>query len=337
MLALVAAALADPPVTAPPLDASLYPDLSARTEISVLVFGDSGVGEGFAPVAASAEKVCFAADRATPCDLALLLGDNVYEVGFVRPGGPAWKRAFAVPMAPFVPHAQGAARFRAWVVAGNHDWNQDMTLGGPRATAAIATSTAAANVHGLGALWQEPALAFTVPGLPSWLHLHGIDTQSIVQGHGDAMLDATRTAMQAEAGWKVSFGHHLPVSTGGHGAAPGDTMDETMQAALETLRPAGLDLVLAGHDHHQELLETGGVPVIIQGNSSKGRGGAEGPYVGCSRWRAVGDEARGFAILTFRPDALHVEFFDGTGASIHTADYARDAIPASGPKLGTCG
>ena len=39
--------------------------------------------------------------RASPtCDLAVLVGDNVYEVGIETPGAAAWVDAFATPMAP---------------------------------------------------------------------------------------------------------------------------------------------------------------------------------------------------------------------------------------------
>ena len=109
--AAAAASLASLPRVAPPPAPESYPDLSSRDVVTVLVFGDSGVGEGFGPVARAAAGACFAPSRAAPCDLALLLGDNVYEVGVTEPADAAWTEAFAAPMAPFVERARGPERF----------------------------------------------------------------------------------------------------------------------------------------------------------------------------------------------------------------------------------
>lgn len=339
MIALLAAAsaatLATLPHTAPPPDPATYPDLSTRDVVTVLVFGDSGVGAGFTPVAKAAADVCFSEARAAKCDLAVLLGDNVYEVGIAEPGEAAWAEAFAAPMAPFYARALGPERFRAWVVAGNHDWGRGF-LDANRIEAAMRTTTHPANLA-IGSMWQYPALAYAVPGLPPWLHLHGIDSELVVRGRGAGLVDATRAAMRATEGWDVVFAHHVPSSTGVHGASVAERDDEVWARVLQSLRPAGLSLVLAGHDHHQELLTTGTVPVVVQGNSSKGREVVPGSkYAGCSAWVRGGKPERGFAIATFREEAVTIEFFDGAGAPLHAAELRRDAILAKGPRIGTC-
>lgn len=334
MLLVAALAVAGPPLTAPPADPAAYPDLTAREVVTVLVLGDTGVGKAFAPVARAAAERC--ADRVHPCDLALLVGDNVYEDGITAAAEDDWVEAFATPMAPFADLARSDARFRAWVVAGNHDWAHDTgSEGAGRVAAAVATTSHPANAA-IGNMWQFPALAYSVPGLPSWLHLHGIDTESFLHGAGPGVLDVTRAAMRATDGWDVVFGHHFPVSTGSHGRARLERDDEIYARALQSLRPDGLALVFAGHDHHQELLVTGGVPVVIQGNSSKGREVGVSKYSGCSRWVNGGRDARGFTIATFREDTVDIEFFDGGGAPLHQATFRRDAVPTQGPRIGTC-
>jgi hypothetical protein len=335
LLAASALATAAPRLAAAPLPADRYPDLSERVVVTVLVFGDSGVGRGFTPVAEAAAAACFG-DREAPCDLALLLGDNVYEEGMSAPGDAAWEEAFALPMAPFVERARSDFRFRAWVVAGNHDWGHDVAeRGQSRVVASMDTTESAANLE-IGSLWQHPALAYEVPGLPPWLHLHGADTEWWLSGaRGTAVLDVTRVAMRATRGWDVVFAHHPPVSTGLHGASAKETDDERWARALTRLRRHGLSLVLAGHDHHQEVLETGGVPVLIQGNSSKGRDAGTGPYAPCSRWHRAGREARGFTILTFRPERVDVEMFDGAGAVVYTTTLPRVPSGQRGA-LGSC-
>lgn len=323
------------PVTHAFDDPALYPDLSGRSEVRVLLLGDSGVAAGFGPVAAAAATVCFDPARGAPCDLALLLGDNVYETGFVAPGEQAWIDAFATPMAPFVPAARGDARFRAWVVAGNHDWGNGMVPdGAARVAASIATTTVPENLA-IGGLWQHPSLVYAVPGLPAWLHLVAVDTERVVDGAGAPVLDATRAALRATEGWEVVFGHHPPVTSGVHGASP-ERADETWAGALQGLRADGLSMVLAGHDHHQEVLVSGGVPVFIQGNSSKGRPLVPTRYARCSRWSRGGATERGFAIATFTAEAAEVAFFDGDGRALHTERFARDAVGGKAGRIGRC-
>lgn len=303
------ACAAPPRLTAAPADLADHPDLRDRERISVLVFGDSGHHASFPAVARAAADLC--ARREHPCDLAVLLGDNVYETGFTQPGGARWRRSFAAPMRPFVPAARDR-KFRAWVTAGNHDWNHSLQ-GARRISAAIATTRSAANRR-LAGLWQFPALAYEVPGLPRWLHLHAIDTQVIVKEKDPGVLATTQADMlrAGKDGWHVAFGHHAPVTTGSHGKFdPADA--RTLSAALERLRPAGLNLVLVGHDHHQELLESAGIPVVIQGNSSKAREVHDTEFTDCSRARRGGD-ALGFLIATFEPNQVTLEFFDERGA-----------------------
>ncbi len=333
-LLLVAPALAGVPLAMPVFDPATYPDLREREVVTVLLVGDSGVGAGFTPVARAAADVCFAPGRVAPCDLALFVGDNVYDEGFTAPGGPAWVESFAAPMAPFVERAK-QAKFRAWIVAGNHDWGHEPEKDGElRIGAAIQTTGHPANEE-LGGLWQFPALSYEVPGLPDWLNLYGLDTETVVAGKGTAQIDATRASMRRSSGWDVVFGHHVPASTGGHGQSEKDDDDEAFARVLHRLRPLGLSMVLVGHDHHQEVLETGGLPVVIQGNSSKGREVGASKYTPCSRWVRGGKEARGFAIVTFREDEATVEFFDGAGAPVHTASWRREGLAARG-RVGTC-
>ena len=303
------ACAAAPRVTATPADLADHADLRDRDRVSVLVFGDSGQHKTFPALARAAAELC---ERRQPkCDLAVLLGDNVYETGFTQPGGARWHRSFAGPMQPFVAAARERT-FRVWVTAGNHDWNHSL-LGGRRITAAIATTRTAANKR-IGKLWQYPALAYEVPGLPKWLHLHAIDTQVIVKEDDPGVLATTQADMQraGKDAWHVAFGHHAPVTTGSHGKYdPADA--RTLAAALDLLRPAGLNFVLVGHDHHQEYLECAGIPVVIQGNSSKAREVHDTEYTDCSRARRGGD-ALGFLIATFEPGKVTLEFFDERGA-----------------------
>lgn len=325
------------PVTAL-VDPSAYPDLTGREAVTVVVFGDSGVAETFPEVASAAAKTCFVG-REHPCDLGLLLGDNVYPSGMEAPADALWQAAFARPMAPFVERARSDARFRVWVVAGNHDWNHRVNEEGERRIqAAIDTTGSAANTA-IGHLWQEPALQFSVPGLPPWLNLVGVDTETVVSGGGGEVLAALNAATRAspEPAWDVVFGHHVPASTGPHAADPEERDDETWAAALDLVRPAGLDLVLAGHDHHQEFLVSAGLPIVVMGSSSKGRDVVEGPYAPCSRWSRAGTAGLGFAIVTFTRERAVLEFFDVHGNVVHREDLQPSTGPVPTAHVGSCG
>ncbi|MCA9489386.1 MAG: metallophosphoesterase, partial [Myxococcales bacterium] len=233
--------------------------------------------------------------------------------------------------------ARGEARFRVWVTAGNHDWNHRVNPAGEeRIRAAIDTTSSAANAE-LGGLWQEPALVVAVPGLPAWLHLLAVDTQTVVSGSGGEVLAAVMSELKAspEPAWDVVAGHHVPASTGPH-AASKERDDEVWSAALDLMRPHGLDLVLAGHDHHQELLVTAGLPVVVVGNSSKGRDVVETPYAPCSRWSRAGTEGLGFAIVTFTRDRAELEFHDTLDNVVHRAELAPLGPPPEGVHVGSC-
>lgn len=329
---LTTLALAAPPIWVDTIPGA--PDLRGKDTITVLVFGDSGKGATFKSVAEAAHRVCFEQRADRPCDLGVLLGDNVYEDGMTSPADAAWTAAFAAPLASF------AARpdFRFWVTAGNHDWRPGVhhDRGLRKIQAAIDTTKP-------DGLWQFPALAYEVPALPTWLHLYSVDTTSIVREGPriDAMFDDLRGRMGRydPDQWHVVFGHHAPVSTGPHAIL--DTYENNRwSTALERLRGLGLDLVLAGHDHHQEHLVTGGIPVLLQGNSSKGRKVHDTAYLDCREWchpgESKGKTHLGFLIVTFTRDRAVVDFFDERGDKRNPDTTLAPNPAGDGREMGRC-
>ena len=126
-----------------------------------------------------------------------------------------------------------------------------------------------------------------------------------------ASMTAQKTWLQSalaasDAPWKVVAFHHPPYSSALHGSTP------AMQWPFASW---GADLVLTGHDHSWERIETGGVTYIVDGLGGAGRYGFRSTTV-------TGSVARYFAAwgaLRLRVDATTL-----TGAFVTTAGTTID-------------
>ncbi len=133
------------------------------------------------------------------------------------------------------------------------------------------------------------------------VHFVALDTESDYRTQMewlDADLAATTRA------WKVIYLHRPPYSSGYHGS---DT------ALRDSLAPVtarhGVQLVLAGHDHHYErMAPQGGVAHILTGGGGKGTRAVDG-----ASFTAYAAEVIHFVILDIGPDELVVHAIDATG------------------------
>ena len=107
-------------------------------------------------------------------------------------------------------------------------------------------------------------------------------------------------------------GHHPMYSNGKyHGG------DKATRSTWEPLlKSCGVDVYLAGHEHHLEHFP-GDIDHVISGAAGKPRAvQPEANRIGGSKY-ALGQA--GFAVLTFTPSAMKGEFFHGlTGDSVYT-------------------
>jgi len=283
-------------------------DVSQQASVSVLLLGDFGkAGPELDKVSASAARVC--ADEG--CDLAVVLGDNFYQDGVVSVEDPLWDSVFVQPWT-----AMADGRMRFWAAMGNHDWRANQA----GAQAQIAFTQNPKNPNGL---WQMPAMNYAIPGLPDWLTLHMVDTMSEV-----AMAsrnDYLRELDLPQEGWRIVAGHHLVRSSGPHGRLRVERHAERLGRTLDDL---DVDVLLSGHDHHQELLFDGHRVQVVQGNSAKARPTKPGRHQQHQRW--VGpQEQTGFARMVATPDQLTFVFYDALGAELH-----RDAVVRTDAGLG---
>ena len=287
--------------TAPSCDAALagkFPDLTKANQVTFAVIGDMGTGEPEQRVVGAALA---ATCKTEGCRFVIAVGDNLYD-GPKTTEDPRFQTWFREPYAGLdVP---------VWLSLGNHDW-----YGEPQAEIDY---TALAAKETKGPYWFMPGPIFTVPGLPPWLDLVAIDTQTIVQGPEAgkqaqvALLNAAlpKDASSALTRWSLVYGHHPWRSSGAHG----DT-----KAVSEFLAPwlngTTIDAAFFGHDHHQEHYDAGNAQLFIQGATAQTRSIAFDPKTrhcktaeqrDCSRWAAL---QVGFTIVRVKADALTVKHY----------------------------
>lgn len=289
-------------------------DLTGRSRLVILVFGDAGTGNaGQYRVGSAMADVC----RERRCDLALMLGDLVYEDGIevsVRDRADAsfaeiirqFDAKFARPYRGF----EAFPGFHFWAVLGNHD----IDAGAPGAFVTYSR---------FNSMWRMPAQYYRIPRLPSWLHVQAIHTDTNVRrdlnGLQVAALRQDLCAGEAER-WKLAFGHQ-PLYNSGHHGGGGD--ERRARALLEPLfRECGVHVYFSGHSHHQEHLTAPGFEQVIQGAAGKSKSGNDPPSGAGLRQRFFA-RTFGFGVVEVDRQRLRMDFYD----VLDTAEKARSWVP----------
>lgn len=278
-------------------------DLSKQERLVILVFGDAGTGNaGQYRVGRAMYEVC----RRRGCQLALMLGDNLYENGIqvtmrdsvegsYREILDQFDEKFEAPYQRF----EEFPGFHFWAVLGNHDYRRN-TIG------TLITYSEFSD------LWRLPALHYDVPGLPDWIQIYGLHTDTDVRRdlNGLQVHSARRTLCEdrGDERWKIAFGHQ-PIYNSGHHRD--DTNERRARTILgdPLLRECGVHLYLAGHAHHQEHVTANGFEHVIQGAAGKSKGRNRGPKLPDVSQRHFSDEF-GFAVLEVDARNLRLEFYD---------------------------
>lgn len=305
-----------------PVAPAAFEDHSFQDSVKFLVFGDSGTGSRLQQeVASGMWQVCAPDGQANGCDFALVLGDNIYQSGVSGPNDANMRRKFESPYSRF-------GRFDFWLVPGNHDW---MRMG----------SVQEEINHTLKSdRWRMPFNHYSIPGLPEWLHVYGLDTTVIFDARYDdkrppaagskraarlenaeAQLDAVKTALRSQTGWTFLFGHHPVYSTGMHGTGNGNRgVIPSIESAIvdELICSGGIDIhvYFAGHEHHQEHLEAsccsdqaGAVKFhqVVQGAGGKLRNSKKRVNRVATQKTLIVEY--GFALVGVSPKRLAVDFY----------------------------
>ena len=234
------------------------PVAPAAGPLEVAVIGDYGVD-----TAAEGQVASMVAGWSP--DMVVTVGDNYYTTGS-ETGTARYDRVVGKYYCAFLagaaagtncPSGGTSATNRFFPATGNHDY----TDGG------IANYQAYFNLPGAGVTSQAASgseLYYDVRN--GSLHLFFIDSQAAL---GSATSMSTQKAwLQAALGasdapWKVVVLHHPPLSSSStHGSSTG------MQWPYATW---GADLVLTGHDHTWERVESGGITYAVNGLGGAGR------------------------------------------------------------------
>lgn len=251
--------------------------------------GDTGTGEsGAYRVAAQIGRKC----AESGCDFIALLGDNVYPEGVSSVDDPQWEDKVRVPYL--------SLGYPVRPVLGNHDYGGQDGRDLDRAEAQLAYSA-------VEPLWEMPARVHALDADPALLLF--FDTEPI---RYDAIYGSNQAAYfrpivaSSEKPWRIAFGHSPLLSNGAeHGSAYGER-----EAFLRAVLCDGVDVYLAGHDHHREVLALRPecpVTSVVSG------AGAIWADVETSVPALFTSTSLGFAYVTVDPELLTLEMIDVDG------------------------
>jgi hypothetical protein len=245
------------------------------------VTGDTG--EGSEAVAKGIARV----HATSPLDAILLTGDNFYPCGVTSVRDPRWSinrplTRIGVPLFP---------------VLGNHDFCGKADPGAQiRATGTIPN-------------WQFPARQYTVRS--PFADFTFVDTDPFVKGGPNRITPAFREAFAgSKKPWRIVVGHHPVISSGYHGYFPRNEVAR-MRTLVPALRESRVDLFIAGHDHHVELIR-GKMLHLISGAGSKPI-----PPIKLRTTTIFPDQIRleriGFAVVEITAKTIRVRMYDADG------------------------
>lgn len=280
--------------------------------VAFVAWGDAGHGTPAQHAfAESVRRAC----AAMGCDLALSLGDNVYEDGVTGVGDPDFVEKFEAPFANL--------SMPIWVVLGNHD-----VMGSAQAQVDYSNVSSKWRMPARSYAFQEDEVAFVALDLTRLDQGNASGADALGAWTDAAILDARAGGAQ----WVVAFSHFPYVSNGKDGSPE-------VRAFLDRHVCGKADLYLAGHEHSVQWLaqEAGcaGTELVVSGGATDARPLAEEdvPTLFAS------DENGTFVAFETQGDALVGRALDGEGRVLFEREV-RGALaggasslrpPASGP------
>lgn len=237
------------------------PPIGEPGVVRFVAFGDQGEGnEAQQMVANAAEVVC--ADRG--CDFALLLGDNIYDVGVTSETDQQFIDKFET--------IYEGLDMRFYVVLGNHDYGtlaNDWIRGNYQVEYTQFSDK-----------WYLPHYWYTFSSESGQTQFFAFDTARMMWNHdvGDQREWLANELVPSTASWKIAFAHHPYISSGHHGNAGNYEglgwlpfiNGEHVQEAIEDFVCGNAQIYISGHDHDREVFDpVCGTYFFISGASSK--------------------------------------------------------------------
>ncbi|MFT5194530.1 MAG: tartrate-resistant acid phosphatase type 5 [Candidatus Promineifilaceae bacterium] len=285
-------------------------DHNQAETLNFLVLGDMGTGGANQQAVADA-MVAYCDSPSTSCDFITALGDNIYIDGVSSPKDTKLYTKFELPYTDL-------GRIDIWLTPGNHDWLRASSV------------QSQIDYTQKSDRWRMPHNHYAVPNLPPWLHIYTVDTtilrqqwqqrqqrqqvwqteNTVLKKSVDEMLSAARAELCGQPGWRILFGHHPIYSSGKHGVSenPAGVITSIQQQLDGLIADCDVQVYMAGHDHHQELIQADGLTQIIQGAGGRYLRTLPdmGELVG-QRWAV---ERFGFAAVSASADQLTISYFE---------------------------
>jgi len=276
--------------------------------IRFLALGDQGTGrDGQRAVAAAMGRA--AADDSA--QFVLLLGDNFYPSGVKSASDEQWNEKFESM------YSSPSLQIPFYAVLGNHDY--------------YSNPSAQIEYSRLGGRWTMPSRYYSFARSVDettqvqfiCLDTTPLDAERTEETEEGVLLDSmdyrTQVAwleqqlQESIARWKIVIGHHALYSGGTHGDNPG------LIALLEPVfRKYGVDLYLAGHDHHLEMKKPiNGIHYVISGGGGTHRSVT---WMDNALYAATN---MGFNAFTLSPRELVVTFYDKEGVLRYATTIAK--------------
>jgi hypothetical protein len=179
--------------------------------------------------------------RSRSPEFVITTGDNNYAYGEASTIDANIGQYYSAFICPYVGgYGKGGSENRFFPSLGNHDWYT-------RSLPYLSYFELPGNERYYDFVWGN-------------VHLFAIDSDphepdGITADSSQARWLKSRLAASTTR-WQIVYFHHPPFSSGSHGSSP---------ELRWPFAQWGADLVLAGHDHHYERLELGGVTYIVNG------------------------------------------------------------------------
>lgn len=254
-------------------------------------------------------------------DFVISTGDNFYPNGVLSPLDPLWRSSFEDVYRHF------SLQKKWYVVLGNHDYRTN-----PQAEVEYSK---------ISSRWVMPDRYFSKKFIidddtTQQVLIAFVDTNPFVSKYYDddvygpkvrpqdttKQLQWLRTVLSdtsANIKWKLVVGHH-PLYSGGKRKDSKDTKDVN-----DILKPIfdryGVDVYLAGHEHHLEYVKPQGTThYITSGAGSEVRPVKLYPDIG--KFAAA---QAGFVTASILPDNLLLQFIDHQGKILYTTEIKKQA------------
>lgn len=284
--------------------------LNSKAELNVIAVGDTGKGNsGQFQVGQAMAREC----RQLQCDFALLLGDNIYDVGLSSPSDPQMIEKFEKPYAEFPQPF--------YVALGNHDYGKlanEWQRGDYQIEYSKKNPKYVLPSHYYAFVKND--VLFIV--LDTSRYFHDKDSQQQTEF-------VKKQISESKAKWKVVVAHHPFISNGKHGNAGHydgvpfpPYSGSVIKKLVENELCGKIDIYISGHDHNLQTLQgrdkCSSTLFVVSGTGASGDDKLNG-----RNSTLFQSSELGFSSLSFLADRILVRHHGLDGRMLHSHVYKK--------------